>query len=413
MSVKDNSSPVISDGLTKQALFDAGASYLITGGFGGFGLETAEWMAKHGARHLILASRSGASSDASRAALKALENNKVRIIAVAADVSEEAQVTALLARVAAEFPPLRGILHCAAVLDDAPISELNPGRMENAMRAKALGAWHLHRCSQGHPLDFFVLFSSVSAIIGNGRQANYSAANAYLDTLAEARRAMGLPATSINWGAISTGMAVESEEVKAHLEVMGMRPLTATQALDAWACLLDAKAPQYGLMDIDWPRWREFEPTGGNSPRFSDLMGMPGAKLDGSQLLTETCKEISLLPENERKPAMSAALAEQVARVLRLPAGKMNWEQPLTNMGVDSLMAAELQASISKIFGVRLSTLELMRGHNVTQLADVLTAKIILPPPISIAETEIPEESVIDRMSREDVDILLGRLLPQ
>ncbi len=277
------------------------------------------------------------------------------------------------------------------------------------MKAKALGAWNLHLFTQNQSLDFFMLFSSVSALIGNARQANYVAANTFLDALTWRRKAMGLPCESINWGSIATGMAIDSEEVKKHLELMGIYPLTVLQALNAWAFMMPAKIPQYGLMDYNWSRWQEFEPTGGNSPRFLSLMAR--SEQGQGRLLTEVCLEISQLPEEQREAAMNNALSEQIAKTLRLPAAKLDMQRSLTQMGVDSLMAAELQAVIYQAFGVRLSTLELMRAQSLNHLSGVLTGKVFLLAADNVQVAQSHEASVVDHMPDEDVDILLSQLL--
>ncbi|SFW32663.1 type I polyketide synthase [Nitrosovibrio sp. Nv17] len=414
LSLRDAAGATVRVEIPRQAPFDAEATYLVTGGFGGFGLEAAQWMVRHGARHLVLVGRRGAGDEQARAAVKALQARGVRVLAAAADVSDEAQVRTLLANVAAAFPPLKGVLHAAAVLDDAPMAELDPARVARAMQAKALGAWHLHRLTQAQPLDFFVLFSSVSALIGNARQAGYAAANTFLDALAALRRAQGLPAASINWGAIATGMAIDSEEVQKHLALMGMHPLTARQALDAWAGMVDmgdAAPSQYGLMHCDWARWREFEPAGGNSPRFSGLMADAAAQAGAE--LPEACLAIGQLPETQRRAALQDALAGQVAAILRLPAGKIEVDRSLAQMGVDSLMSAELQASVAKVFGIRISTLELMRASSLGQLAEILLGRMLLPAPDSAAQAPADGDSLVDRMSAIDVDALLAQLMPQ
>ena len=327
----------------------------------------------------------------------------------AVDISNEIQVARLFEQIKKEFPPLKGILHTAAVLDDASIRELNPCRLSTVMQAKAVGAWNLHQISKEITLDFFVLFSSVSALIGNSRQGNYAAANTFLDALACHRKAIGLPATSINWGAIATGMAVDSEEVRRHLENMGIFPLTTTQALDSWINMVEMDLPQYGLMDTNWPRWQEFEPAGGNSPRFSKLM--LSDKNDNSSQLTSICQEISQLPEHEQAEAMSKALCEQVAKTLRIPVNKIDLQQSLTQMGVDSLMAAELQTTIYQTFGTRVSTLELLRGQNLRQTAEIIFEKTNIS---SSPKTEVingSKDSVVDQLSDEDVEILLKQLV--
>lgn len=389
-------------------LFDAHGTYLITGGFGGFGLEAAQWMAQRGAKHLVLVGRRGAADQQSKAAVQSLERQGVTVLAAAADIAEEAQVAALLTRVAAQLPPLKGVLHAAAVLDDAPISELDPERVAKVMKPKALGAWHLHTLTQDQPLDFFMLFSSVSALIGNARQANYAAANTFVDALANHRKALGLPATAINWGAIATGMAVESADVAKHLELMGMRTITATQALEGWARLRSMDRPQYGVMNCEWPRWQEFEPTGGHSPRFSKLMTPVAAH---SHSLTALCQAISELPDEERAAAMSTAVSEQVATILRMPVAKIDLHWSLSQMGMDSLMSAELQSTLHQAFGVRISTLELMRSQNLLHLADLLMNRTILAAEVPAPDRQSDAASLVDRMSAEEIDTLLNQIL--
>ncbi len=389
--------------------FDSTASYLITGGFGGFGLETAKWLVEHGAKHLVLVGRRGAASDAAQAAVASLKQQGVNVMEALVDIADEVQVAHLLEKVNRELPPLKGILHTAAVLHDAPICDLNPYRMSTVMQAKAIGAWNLHVLTAGMTLDFFVLFSSVSALIGNGRQANYSAANTFLDALACHRKANGLPATSINWGAIATGMAIESEEVRKHLENMGITPLTATQSLDLWANMKNMDLAQYGLMDTNWSRWQEFEPMGGNSPRFSKLVVPVSSEADSQ--MTGICREISQLPAHEQIEAMSAAFKAQIGKTLRIPVDKIEMQHSLTQLGVDSLMAAELQAAIFQAFGVRISTLELLRGQSLSLIVEAILEKTKLTGTSKIENTNGMRDSLVDRLSEEDVDILLKQLM--
>lgn len=394
----------------KTSFVDSSASYLITGGFGGFGLEVANWLVKQGAKHLILVGRRGAVGKASETALKRLHDKGVNVMAAAADISDAQQLSHLLSQINDEMPPLKGIFHGAAVLDDAPILDLTPERMVTVMQAKATSAWHLHQLTQNYPLEFFVMCSSVSALIGNSRQANYAAANTFLDSLSWHRKAMGLPSTTINWGAINAGMAVDSEEVKKHLALMGMNTLPVKQALECWEFLDEKHFAQYGLMDVSWPRWQEFEPTGGQSLRFLHLANVTA----GDKAVTSLAKEISLLSPEEQQARLESLLIELVAKTLRLPLNKINAHASLSQMGVDSLMAAELQAAINQTLGFRVSTLELMKGQDLGHLARLLADKA--PLSATTAEMANPNDEsseLIARLSEQDVAILLNRLLAE
>jgi NAD(P)-dependent dehydrogenase (short-subunit alcohol dehydrogenase family) len=162
-------------------------TYMVTGGLGGLGLEVARWLAARGAKHLLLLGRNP-PSQAAAAVVQELEAAGTRVVVAQADVSARASLEALLSQTARELPPLRGIVHCAAVLDDGVLLEQSQERLAGVMAPKATGAWNLHELSQGLPLDFFVLFSSAAALLGPAGQGSYAAANAFLDWRSTAER---------------------------------------------------------------------------------------------------------------------------------------------------------------------------------------------------------------------------------
>ncbi|MDP3067357.1 MAG: SDR family NAD(P)-dependent oxidoreductase, partial [Methylocystis sp.] len=217
----------------EKKLIQPKATYMVTGGFSGFGLNAARWLAQQGAENLVLVSRSGAASSEARRAVTALEAQGVNVMSVAADVSVEADVAAMMARIDLELPPLRGVVHSAAVLDDTVLSGLTDERFDAVYRPKAVGAWNLHQVTRNAPLDFFLCFSSISALIGNPGQGNYVAANVFLDMLAHYRQTLGLPGQSVNWGAIGdVGMLTRDKTVAQHLARAGIQPISSTEALE-------------------------------------------------------------------------------------------------------------------------------------------------------------------------------------
>uniref|UniRef100_UPI0003618D2F type I polyketide synthase n=1 Tax=Nocardiopsis lucentensis TaxID=53441 RepID=UPI0003618D2F len=177
----------------------ADGAYLITGGLGALGLSLAEHLADRGARHLTLVGRSR-PDDRARERIAALGERGVRVSTASADVSDAAEVGKLLAGLREDGAPLCGVVHAAGVLDDATIATLTPEAAERVLAPKVDGARHLDALTADDPLDLFVLFSSAAALVGNVGQAAYAAANAYLDSLAVARRHRGLPALSVQWG---------------------------------------------------------------------------------------------------------------------------------------------------------------------------------------------------------------------
>ncbi|MBM4094916.1 MAG: SDR family NAD(P)-dependent oxidoreductase, partial [Planctomycetes bacterium] len=173
--------------------FRPDATYLITGGLGGFGLSLAQWMADRGARHLALLGRRGVHSPRAERVIDELRSSGVQVAVTPADVSKEDELAAAIREMERALPPLRGVFHAAMILDDGLLLNLDRDWMWRVMAPKVAGAWALHRQTSRHALDYFVLFSSLSSVFGHAGQGNYAAANAFLDSLAHYRRAVGLP----------------------------------------------------------------------------------------------------------------------------------------------------------------------------------------------------------------------------
>jgi NADPH:quinone reductase-like Zn-dependent oxidoreductase/acyl carrier protein len=351
------------------------ATYLITGGFGGFGLEVAKWLAQNGARHLALVGRRGPSKGNAQGVLEELRRQGVEVMALAADVSQEPDVERLLADIARSMPPLRGVFHAAGVLDDGFLSNLDGARMEKVMAPKAMGAWLLHRHTQHLPLENFVLFSSMSAWIGNPGQGNYVAANAVLESLAQHRRAVGLAATSISWGALAeVGMFAENQQATSQLSLVGIRGLSIASATNALSHVLAWDPATIGVMDVEWNRWRQVYPIADRCPRFSPVAAeSEDAANPGSVDIRTTLLGV---PENERVERLATAMAEVVAETLRMGVDKVNIHQPLSEIGIDSLAGVELQLVINSKLGIEVSILELMKAESIINLARRLLDKM-------------------------------------
>ncbi len=273
-----NQAPVsIRPTLPDQPTISPDATYLITGGLGGVGLLTARWLADRGARSIALVSRSSPSLEAA-SYIGELRDAGVHVEVLAADVSKPAETERVLGFLRANLPPLRGIVHAAMVLDDTPLAELDEACMTRAMAPKVQGAWNLHRQTLDHKLDFFVMFSSIASLLGNPSQANYAAANAFLDSFAAYRRAKGLPATTINWGVIAgSGYVARHEEIEDYLHRQGYQSFTEKQVVEVLSEVLRHDAVQIMAARIDWRRLADFGPRAAASPRLRDLVpAVPG-----------------------------------------------------------------------------------------------------------------------------------------
>ncbi len=378
---------------TKPIHFRRDASYLITGGLGGFGLATAEWLLKNGAGHVVLVSRNGATSDDARRAVTALKKIG-SVLVLKADVSDARDVSRIFRTISKKLPTLRGIMHAAMVLDDGALSQQTAARFSRVMAPKVSGAWNLHVASAQLPLDFFVLFSSIATIAGSPGQSAYVAANSFLESLAHHRRACGLPGLAINWGVLGeVGFVARNRKVGTLLEGTGLGCITPAQALGILGKLMQGTGAQFGVGRVDWQRLSECFPNVRTSPRFSEIVKARNSDVpeDGMNFRGKLLS----LPVVGRLSAVTAQLREQLAKVLRTSASKLDTERPLNELGLDSLMGVELLNRIETGFGVLLPAGSLAAGTAVSKMAVQILEGLAGPAESLAAEAKpLPEPRV-------------------
>ncbi|MFU8852177.1 SDR family NAD(P)-dependent oxidoreductase [Micromonospora sp. SL1-18] len=332
----------------------ADGAYLITGGLGGLGLAVASSLAERGARALLLAARSvptgGEAPPEAATVLDRLRARGIRIELRRVDVADPTSVTELFEYARRELPPLRGIVHAAGVVDDAELTELDWPRFSRVLDPKVRGAWYLHQQANALELDFFVLFSSISALVGLAGQASYVAANSFLDTLAAYRRQGGQPAVSVGWGPwAGTGMAAR-RDLLPRFAAMGMAGLEAGPALAALAGLTGADAPPHaGLAVVDWTRYLS---TGARRQPYTLLTDLAAADATAPPADPGRTGELARLlladPEAARE-AVLAELLDRTARLLRIAPADRDELRPtfrhmrLNELGLDSLTTVQLR----------------------------------------------------------------------
>lgn len=422
-------------------------SYLISGGLGDLGLLVARWMVEEGARRLILLGRtklpprsSWSSVEAGSrlanqiAAIRELEALGASVHLASVDVADEEQLSGFLDEFRREgWPAIRGVVHTAGVLQDGLLVQLDAVQLNTVLRPKMIGGWQLHRLLEDAPLDFFVLFSSAGSLLGQPGQGNYAAANAFLDALAHHRKAQGRPAMSINWGAwADLGFADTpgGKRLAARLALLGIRSMAAEQALEVLKRLLGQGSTQVVAVPVNWRQYREFYPEGSESPLLSQLAreeaDVPRQADRPGEKRGLTSAALQAAEPGERHELLQSYLSEQVARVLGLSASKLDLQQPLSNLGLDSLMAVELKNRIAADLGVKVPLVKFLQGFSVdqavTQVLDQLTAEGSNPPaPLAPAVTRQQEDigkgnaeqllANLDQLSDEKVDSLLADML--
>jgi acyl transferase domain-containing protein/NADPH:quinone reductase-like Zn-dependent oxidoreductase/SAM-dependent methyltransferase len=318
-------------------------TYLITGGAGGLGLEVARWLVDGGARHLALLGRTEPGGVAAEA-IQELGDLNADVRFFRADVSSRDQLAGALDTIAAEMPQLCGVVHAAGVLRDGVLLNQTWSGFSEVMAPKVQGAWNLHQLTREATLDFFILFSSISSVMGSPGQGNHAAANAFLDVLAHARRRMGLPAQSINWGVWSEVGAAAEHGVGDRMEVQGMGSMSPDEGIQALSLFMQGDRPQGAIMPVDWGRFLPGVAERSRTTFFSEL-AVDIAESDATSVTqTGIVQELSALTEARRLPRLSEWIREQARCVLGLDeVTAVPMDQPLQEIGLDSLMAVELK----------------------------------------------------------------------
>lgn len=361
---------------------------LVVGGLGGFGLEICRWLVDHGARHIVLTSRSGTPSDAHAELIQSYAEDGVRIEAMACDAANRSELGSLLTGIR-KTSPLKGVLHAGMVLDDALLLQLTEDRFRSVLEPKVAGADNLHELTCDDPLDFFILFSSATTLVGNPGQANYVAANAYLEALIRQRRRAGLPGLAIGWGAIGdVGYLARNEEVGSLLsQKLGEATLSAREGLDCLARILsspdmerqtsgDGPDGVYFIGRIDWSMVHS-ELAVAQTPRLAAFISTLSLRQADDDTRLDLTALLSGKSDSEARVLVAELLALELADILRLPQDKINIERSLSEFGMDSLMGLELRMSVQRKIGINLPIASLAGGITVNDLALQIVGRVM------------------------------------
>ncbi|MFF3229118.1 SDR family NAD(P)-dependent oxidoreductase, partial [Nocardia suismassiliense] len=371
------------------------STVLITGAAGALGTLIAQHLVHtHGARHLVLLSRTG----------DAPEPSDATVTQIACDLTDPSQLTDALTAIPRDRP--LALVHCAGTLDDATIAKLTPDRLRNAFGAKATAAWLLHELTRDHDLSAFLLFSSAAATLGSPGQANYTAANAYLDALAHHRTSHGQPTTSIAWGLWHTGMAGRLNDAdRRRLSSTGLLPIDAADGLALFDAAAVTGAPVVVPLPMNRAVLRRRAADGQLPSVLRDLVPRPARDTNETvppQLSAETLRT---LPPHEQRERLGALVRSRVAAVLGHSSGEaIPMDQPFTEFGFDSLMAVELRGALDAATGLGLPATVIFDHPTPAALHEHLHALLLA------GKQQAPDAifAEIDRLETE-----LGRVEPR
>lgn len=372
--------PRTADGLRSDA------TYWITGGHGGLGLCTARWLAKRGARHILLTGRSAPGAEA-REAMAEIEAMGVSLRTLRADAGDVADTARVLAEIAKTMPPLRGIVHAAGALRDGPVSTRTPQDVAAVLGGKLGGALMLDRLTRNLPLDFFILYSAAATFLGAPAQTLYAAANAGLDALALSRHREGLPALSIAWGRWSdVGMAARLAETgNDGWQRRGLGAITSDTGFAPVEALLASGTPAALVAVVDWTRLVATAPDGFDTAPLADLNSAAGASGPAKPPRRADLRDrLAGVASNEAVRTLGGAISDAAIDIIGLaPGAEIAPDRPMKELGLDSLMAVELRNALARQTALDLSatllfdypTLALLTAHLAKRLGLELAAE--------------------------------------
>ncbi|MFC5174998.1 type I polyketide synthase, partial [Streptomyces mutomycini] len=362
---------------------------LITGGTGALGGHVARWLARNGVEHLVLTSRRGPDAPGAAALVAELEELGTKATVVACDVSDRTAVAALIEAcdaAAADYPgaALRTVVHAAGVATATLLSEATADTLAEEVSAKVAGAVHLDELLDGHDLDAFVVFSSVAGVWGSGGQSGYATANAHLDALAQRRRARGVPATAVAWGAWAGGGMAEGDEGEQLLR-LGIRAMAPEPAIAALQQALDRDDTLVTVADMDWARFVPVFTAARSRPLISELAEVRKALASSAPEATDSAADddsplwnrLAALAPAERADALTDTVRSLAAGVLghASPDG-VERDRAFRELGFDSLTAVELRNALVAETRLQLPTTMVFDHPTPTVLARFLAAEL-------------------------------------
>ncbi|MBD2195444.1 MULTISPECIES: type I polyketide synthase [Calothrix] len=355
------------------------ATYLITGGFGHFGLQSAQWLAQKGAKHLVLIGRKNPSSQAQEI-INTLEKTGVQVLVLQGDVADPVAMTEAIATIKSHCPPLKGIFHIAGFSQQSLLSDITTDDLQAMLRPKVFGTWNLHQLTLKLNLDFFFSTSSMSPVFGSQGLGHYAAANYFLDIFAHYRQSIGLPALTVNVGALAGGgMALASPEGEKYTTQIGLNLTYPTEFLDVAGGFFSSEGvANIVIADMDWSIFKPLYEGSTGKLLLAEIEAHPPHSTAKSGQRDIFWQQLESLPESERYNQVVTYLQQEIAQILGYSPNQplFNPEVGFFDLGMDSLLAVSFKNKLENSLGSSLPTVLIFERPNVISLADYIITEV-------------------------------------
>ncbi len=385
----------------EQINFDSLGLFLITGAFGGLGLEVARWLAENGVRYLLLIGRNEPDANV-LANIEKLEETGVQIFMIIADVSDYSMFSSKLNEALHNMPPLKGVFHLAGILKGDMILHQDYEEFGEVMDPKVKGAWNLHLLTQDLSLDFFVLFSTSSTLWGIQGVGSYTAANMFLDSLAHYRKKQGLPALSINWGTWAKIGAAAKLNMEDRLSAQGLNSIPPEKCLACLTELLQSNICQTGVLDVDWDTFLGRFPKHVKPSLFRELetslFSSPSIKKTAINLEVKNLPSLDQLLKlsvYEQQTLLCAYLRNEISRILKIQEKNIKYDQNLIELGMDSLIFIELSQILRKDLKIEIAPHKVFENPSISAMSRQLVGDMALEKRIAVLDDKAMPDFVI------------------
>lgn len=416
--------------------FKPNGAYLVTGAFGALGKLTVRWMIKKGVRRVVLMGRSPlpprnewASIDREENKnladridfVKEVENRGVSVHVAAVDLTKEDQLTAFMEDYKNQgWPEIKGVISIAGVVQDQLLTQMDEEVFDSVYDPKVIGTWLLHKAFEKADLDFFVIYSSIAAIVTSTGQANYAAANAFLDSLSHYRRLQGLPALSIGWGPWAIGM-IKELNLEALYKRRGLDIIYPEPGMQVLERMIGQNIPYGSVVSADWARVIDSGPRA-NTPYLDHLAMKDG---DGDETLSDADIMKNFLAaygaaeEDGKYDVVSDHMADIISKVLHVKKDSLDVHTSLNSLGIDSMMATELKNRVELNLGITLTIVDILNNATIAGLAEIGLGQVeekVNPKSVEELVEEAGEEDLeammaeLENMSEEEAAKLLAEV---